>query len=319
MAFQNISTPRIYLNIPEYLASTGLVIDPIFRTLPVSANTFSPAAFTFPSGMLGTKCFIAVLGHTLRSNNFNYIVTTNDETTTGDGEASVPTAESLTEIINGTPATESNGFSISTFEGGGTSLTIEMVYQGDEGSGTLGDIGTVSTGIYYDFPHSPDLNLSLSYEYGGIKETTTKGGATLTNSFYTKPPKWTDSLGAWELGGTAKYAKSGRRVWDLSFSYLSDSSVFPDNAGLANETSTTDTTGSGATDLTLLEDDSFQRVIHLTNGGQLPFIFQSDNTEGDAKEKPDSFAIAKFDMNSFKFEQVANGVYNVKLKIREVW
>ena len=313
MAFQNISTPRIYLNIPEYLASTGTTIDPVFRTLPVSANTFTGTTLTFPSGILGTKCFIAVLGHTLKTNNFNYTVTTNDV-----DEEEVPTVEALTDVINGTPASGLDGFSISTFAGGGTSLTIGITDQSDESSGTLGDIGTVSTGIYYDFPHSPDLNLSLSYEYGGIKETTTKGGATLTNQFYNKPPSW-GSLGAWELGGTAKYAKSGRRVWDLSFSYLSDSSVFPDNAGLVNETSTTDTTGSGATDLPLLEDDSFQRVIHLTNGGQIPFIFQSDNTVSDPLPKPDQLAIAKFDMNSFKFEQVANGVYNVKLKIREVW
>ena len=56
-------------------------------------------------------------------------------------------------------------------------------------------------------------------------------------------------------------------------------------------------------------------VIRKTNGGQLPFIFQPDKDNNN----PDQFAIAKFDMKSFKFEQVANGVYNVKLKIREVW
>jgi hypothetical protein len=126
-------------------------------------------------------------------------------------------------------------------------------------------------------------------------------------------------LGAWELGGEPKYAKSGRRVWSLSWSYLSDSSVFPDNAGLVNETDTTDTTGSGETDLTLLEDDTFQRVITLTNGGQIPFIFQSDNTVDATSPKPDQLAIAKFDMNTFKFDQVANSVYNCKIKIREVW
>ena len=31
MAYQNVATPRIYLNIPEYLASTGVEIDSIFR------------------------------------------------------------------------------------------------------------------------------------------------------------------------------------------------------------------------------------------------------------------------------------------------
>ena len=112
MAYQNVSTPRIYLNIPEYLASTGTTIDPIFRTLPVSANTFSDATFTIPSGLLGTKCFIAVLGHTLYSDNFDYVVTTNDEevaesggTSRDDTETSETLiAESLVDVINGTPA-----------------------------------------------------------------------------------------------------------------------------------------------------------------------------------------------------------------------
>ena len=60
-------------------------------------------------------------------------------------------------------------------------------------------------------------------------------------------------------------------------------------------------------------DNFYSQVIHKTNGGQLPFIFQPDS--GDNTQ----FAICKFDMNSFQFKQVANGVYNVKLKIREVW
>jgi hypothetical protein len=56
-------------------------------------------------------------------------------------------------------------------------------------------------------------------------------------------------------------------------------------------------------------------VVRKTNGGQLPFIFQPDGSNNN----PDQFAICKFDQNSFQFKQVANGVYNVKLKIREVW
>ena len=63
----------------------------------------------------------------------------------------------------------------------------------------------------------------------------------------------------------------------------------------------------------LLEDNTFYgQVIHKTNG-YLPFIFQPDVNDNT------NFAIAKFDMNSFQFKQVANGVYNVKLKIKEIW
>ena len=288
MAYQNVGTPRIYLNIPEYLASNGLIIDNVFRTLPVSASAIGtgidPAtteipnisAFTFTDADGNSIAYIALLGHTETSYDINSY--------TGD-------------IINGTQSECENGFSISKLSGRPISIS------------TTNNVGSIVFGAYYDFPHSPDLNLTLSYEYDGIKEIATQGGATLTNAFYTKPPAW-GSLGAWELGGYSNHAKSGRRVWDLSFSYLSDSSVFPDNAGLVNET---------GTNLTLLEDDTFQRVIHLTNGGQLPFIFQADNTVDATSPKPDQFAICKFDQSSFQFKQVANGVYNVKLKIREVW
>ena len=69
-------------------------------------------------------------------------------------------------------------------------------------------------------------------------------------------------------------------------------------------------------DNTLLEGtDFFSQVINKTMGGHLPFIFQADKSNN----SPDQFAIARFDMNSFSYDQVANNVYNVKLKIREVW
>ena len=280
---QTVKKPRIYINIPEWLASTGTVIDPVFYTLPVSPSAIIDVPDTSAVTIPANKACIAILGHQLTDVTINAIVQSGG-------------------VINGDFGSGViGGFSIAELNELPTAITLE---------GGTGEAGSILLGTFYDFPHSPDLNLSLSYSYDGIKETTTKGGATLTNSFYTKPPAW-GTLGAWELGGTAAHAKSGRRIWDLSFSYLADSSVFPDNAGLVNEDSNDTTT------LTLLEDDSFQRVIHLTNGGQIPFIFQPDNTSG--SEKPDSFAIAKFDMKSFKFSQVSMNTYNCKIRIKEIW
>ena len=65
---------------------------------------------------------------------------------------------------------------------------------------------------------------------------------------------------------------------------------------------------------TLLTDSNFfSQVVNRTNGGQIAFAFQPD------KDDFTNFAICKLDMESFQFKQVANGVYKVKLKIREVW
>ena len=162
MAYQNVSTPRIYLNIPEYLASTGTAIDPVFRTLPVSASAIT--AIPDISAVYLTKPYVAILGHSAS------VI----------GLLDVSDADiSTSEIINGTLSSTLAGFSIVSVDAMPDDITFDS-----------GNAGSILLGTYYDFPHSPDLNLSLSYEYGGIKETTTKGGATLTNAFYTKPPKW---------------------------------------------------------------------------------------------------------------------------------
>ena len=284
MAYQNVGTPRIYLNIPEYLASTGkITIDPVFRTLPVSASPITEIPDINSLITLNALPFIAILGHS----------------------ANVITVEGISSYVdrvNGTLDNVMAGFSIfSTNTYNITSIEFDT-----------GNAGSILMCALYEFPHSPDLNLSLSYEYDGHKEITTKGGATLTNSFYRGSPDWGNGLGAWELGGEPKYAKSGRRVWSLSFSYLSDSSIFPPTSALVNnETSVYES--ANTSNNTLLDQDSLQRCIHLCNGGQIPFLFQPD---GDVKE---NYAIAKFDMNSFSFQQTAPNLYSVKMKIREVW
>ena len=72
-------------------------------------------------------------------------------------------------------------------------------------------------------PHSPDLNLTLTREYA-TKTIETKGGSTLSNSYWTKQPNWANGLPAWQLSDDveplAPLASSGRRIWNLSFSYL---------------------------------------------------------------------------------------------------
>jgi len=111
-------------------------------------------------------------------------------------------------------------------------------------------------------------------------------------------------------------ASLGFVTWNLSFSYLQDSDVFPDVSNLNNYEVSGYSDGDNVTLNTLLNEDTFySQVIHKTNGGQLPFIFQPDSSNNN----PDGFAICKFDMKSFLFKQVANGVYNIKMKIREVW
>ena len=138
----------------------------------------------------------------------------------------------------------------------------------------------------------------------GVKNIQTKGGATLSNASYTKPADW-GSGGAWQLGDNQNY-RSGRRVWDLSFSYLSDTDVMPENAGTALI--------DGIDSNVLNGTDFFSQVWNKTMG-HLPFIFQPNKDNAN----PDGFAIARFDMNSLQLTQVGINLYNCSLKIRESW
>ena len=173
-------------------------------------------------------------------------------------------------------------------------------------------IGSILYGNYYTMPHSPDLNLTMTREYGGTKTIETKGGATLSNSYWKKQPDWCNRLPAWQLSDDveplAPLASSGRRIWNLSFSYLDQENLFPEDLSLRN-------TNVNPIEQEFLSNNSnanfFSDVIHKTVG--LPFVFQLD------KDDTTNFAICMFDQDSFKFTQQAPNLYSCSMTIREVW
>ena len=373
MAYQNVGTPRFYINILEWLHSVGGLtndtnldmaltspISPITRSSTYdwdgSNNCISfPGVITPVASLIGTKGFVAHLGHNYASCELSVQADQG-----GPDHYSVGFTENVinsTQYAGGRITCDYDGFSIYKADYSGQldnpqlnpRLRYDYIGDGDAYNGVDVKVGSIMLGRYYDMQHSPDLNLTMSREYGGIKTIETKGGASLSNAFYTKPPKW-GSLGAWELGaGNPALSRSGRRVWDLSFSYLADSDVFPMLSSLNPYESVSDIGAiysSAYTDFgedemegteddievaetswhddnTLLDSDNFfSQVIHKTNGGQLPFIFQPDGGRGVAGQgnfNPDQFAICKFDQNSFSFQQTAPGLYSAKMKIREVW
>mgnify|MGYP006403638551 FL=1 len=212
-----------------------------------------------------------------------------------------------------------------------------------DGSGNRNDkpfvMGSFNLGQVYTMPHSPDLSLTMSREFDGINKQTTKGGATLTQINYDGPPKWRDNLGAWELHNTGTMTSTsllqrqkmtrGRRVWNLKFSYLSSDDLFSPTELLTHQSGSLGPVYDGgyaegdfehedstAFDRNFNEDNSFMSIVMgKTMGGNLPFIFQPDSNNNSA----DQFAICELDQDSISFKQVANNVYDVSLKIREVW
>ena len=371
MAYQNVGTPRFYVCGLQWVKSLGLLNitlsdDSGFINIqnPLDMIGINPSStVNFSSGhdavdfhlnftkfpLFSEKSWLGTFGHSFRDVDTlphpRGIRITGGGLTFGYGDAAFDSAVNLSatgysdgEEEVGMLRADYDGFSMATMPtlwSGIDTLNIKFFY-------SIGRYcNTLAMGSYYDMPHSPDLSLTMTREYGGTKTIETKGGASLSNTFYTKPPSWGD-LPAWELSGTYtqpwELSRSGRRMWDLSFSYLDDGDVWGSNQSLGVKQTAEDvwtyyvpfeTSGADSGDI-LYNDDSYaigynynilddynfySQVIHKTNGGQLPFIFQPDNSDN----SPQSFALCKFDMKSFQFQQQAPGLYRVSLKIREVW
>ena len=162
-------------------------------------------------------------------------------------------------LVNGSYGIpEYDGFSMYTNIdfGGHKFIRIHGLYQEAQADN---HIGCYSHGNYYQMPHSPDLSLTLTRDYSGIKTIETKGGVSLSNRFYHKPPNW-GTLGAWELRGgymsddpqyedsfRSKLSRSGRRSFQLSWSFMDDRDLFGPNQMLTHHL-IPGTTGLGSED-----------------------------------------------------------------------
>ena len=317
MSYQEVRSPRIYINLLDMLSTRGYItnLNPIFRTLPVSPTPYATAIVNTIPNILTDNAFVAILGHQLGSNETGFDV---------DGWE-ISSVENIvnSEVEGGGILPEYDGFSITAFDGTGMeSLKLEM------GAWTL-NLGSIIFGTFHDLaPHSPDLSLTMTREYGGIKHIETKGGNTLSNANWIAQPLWGD-LPPWELddgsGAIPKeLGRSGRRICDLSFSFIKGSDAFGPNQLLQkslytiqapDNLETSDYDSFNFYEDNLLTDENIFSLINKTNGGLNSFLLQTDKSD----YALDNFAIARFDQTSFKFTQVANTLYNFRCKIRECW
>tara|TARA_Y100001973_G_scaffold99725_1_gene159399 strand:+ start:93 stop:1289 length:1197 start_codon:yes stop_codon:yes gene_type:complete len=207
-------------------------------------------------------------------------------------------------------------------------------------------LGSFVVGKYFDCPNSPDLNVTMSRRFDGIKKQKTIGGKQLANIYYDGPTEWTMNRKNADFGRDATYkyppfeldttanvdsegyrfdfrAKSGLgrkglRSWDLTFSYISESDMWI-NSEVSNkvindkvEDGESPTTGIDANPM--LSDNSFNFVYNCTLGGALPFIFTDDKDSN----APDRYSICTFKDKSFSVDQVAPATYSVSVTIDEL-
>jgi hypothetical protein len=215
----------------------------------------------------------------------------------------------MTEVVNATvsggwatPA--NNGWSLVTWADATGVANQYIRLEIDSAAGNYDtapmQLSTIQIGEYLDMPHSPDLSVSKSIVYDGVKLQNSVGGQTYANASHIRPPDWIQE--PWETGGSAtinKYGRSGRIKLDMKFSYLNDTDVFP------NEFYDRQDIVTG--------NDITSNLIFRTNGGMFPFLFQFDN--GTATQK-DSFMWCRL-AEEPSFSQVANNVWDTSIKLIE--
>ena len=333
------------------------------------------------------NCWAGVFGHDLWSasqsnyqkgdNVFKYIDISGEEGY-NDVASSYDNAYELVDIVNSNIvfAFDNLGSVISTMSPDANGLSIFKLKNREditdirlrrilfrflaEGSGNSMNfrIGSLGFGIVYDFPMSPDLNVTFSREYDGITNTRSKyTGATNTNVYNSGPPDW-GPTSAWEITReTSPYniGRNGRRAWDVRFSYLTGAQLHPDqelvnHAINTNDQSTIDpNTGEEIPDTLNQNEDWFLNEMpntspwsDITSGPVNSNIWEVNNEDtldmykmfihktmggnipfifqpNTDNNNPDGFAICTIAQDSISLEQVAFNAYNVSFKIEESW
>jgi len=363
---KQVKTPRFYVDMVTFLHATGQLSwdltkggaellymncsNPFIREADTTDTMFliggqndNVSKTSFPIN------FCALLNHNLASDSLKPKIKGYDVSISSEVNL-INTDNSYTRILNSETSNEAisptyNGTSIFTFgELNSRWNEFKVLYDDGYTEEFNHQLGSFVVGKYFDCPNSPDLNLTMSRRFDGIKRQRTVGGKTLANIYYDGPTEWTMNntdgttykYPPFELSPTTsidddidiierndnfnQVAKSGLgrkglRSWKLTFSYISESDMWIDNE-VSNNIISDSLDPNDDTPSPMLSDNSFNFVWNCTLGGTLPFIFQADNSEDG--RNPDRFAICNFRENSLSVQQVAFNTYKVSMTIDEI-
>jgi len=355
---KQVKTPRFYVDMPTFLHATGQLgwdnseggAELLYMNCSNPYTTETQTEIELTPFSIGSSTnntpktsfpinFCALLNHNLASNIEDFkIIGKHGLTSTATSETLFPSNEILNSNPNGEYINPTyNGTTIFDFTSDDQYWKSFEIYYDNTNPIDIGthQLGSMVVGKYWDAPNSPDMSLTMSRRFDGIKRQKTIGGKTLANIYYDGPTEWTmngpdgvykyppfeldlattDATDGDTFNARAKsgLGRKGLKSWKLTFSYISESDMW-----MANETSNTiiadDTTTTNNDPNPMLSDDSFNFVWNCTLGGTLPFIFQPDNTNNN----PDNFSICTFRENTLSVTQQAHNVYKLSITIDEV-
>ena len=191
-------------------------------------------------------------------------------------------------------------------------------------------ISGISLGSFYDLPYNPDLGIKKSISYDNVDTHDTISGKTVSSDFgSSKPfnpfvnvyndaeeqePYDVDSNAIFVLDNVQDFTPSGRRSYDISYSYIGSSEsgqnhLMPRDFNFYKDIEHLDLDHEH--DAT--KGNLYTSVINKTMGSHIPFIFSLNGSD------PNDLMLARFKDNNFSFDEVAPSVHNVSFGIREVW
>ncbi len=177
------------------------------------------------------------------------------------------------------------------------------------------EFGCILLGTFYDMPHAPDVSLTRSILYDGVKVNQSIGGqkyglATNIGKFIVPSSAGTAQYPPFILSTSNEMHEfMGRQVYDLSFSFINRADLIPDKYTTHSDVNAGDNNN-------LTQRPFVMDVWNQTLGNMLPFIFCIDkDATGDDVEG--EYMYARFDTNELNMQQVSNKLYNVKMKIIE--
>lgn len=214
--------------------------------------------------------YIAILGHNIKTATASFRVAVDNSSTMAS-----PSYPTMTEKYNGTvsggwctPA--SDGWTLLELSAIATSDNgyFFIEFQDDDQSGIIGGdikIGSFMVGRYYDFKTRPNLSHKIEKQYTNrIQESL--GGSRYSIKHNYAHNKWIGQFGRWSLSSEPHYSRSGRTIFNLSWSFIQDTDMFRANDG---------TDGQYVADSDTIENSLISKV----HGSHIPFIFQLDNTD----------------------------------------